>query len=215
MVRHDGKYVSYLRVSTGKQARSGLGLEAQRTAVTTWLNGGRWKLVDEVVEIESGKSDKNRPALQRALDACRRYKARLIISRLDRLSRDPVFLLSLRDAGIDFVALDMPSANRMMVGIMAMVAEQEREALSQRTKDALAAKKAQGVKLGGLNAKGIKNRDEAKARAEALRPIFEELETLSARAIAAELNNRAIPTPNGGPWHSMSVLRVKARLAKG
>ncbi len=169
MVRHDGKYVSYLRVSTGKQARSGLGLEAQRAAVTTWLNGGRWKLVDEVVEIKSGKSDKNRPALQRALDACRRYKARLIISRLDRLSRDPVFLLSLRDAGIDFVALDMPEANRMMVGIMAMVAEQEREALSQRTKDALAAKKAQGIKLGNPRPETLTFNDPAIAAAAAVK----------------------------------------------
>ena len=163
-LQYDGKYVSYLRVSTGKQARSGLGLEAQRTAVTTWLNGGRWKLVDEVVEIESGRSDKNRPALRRALDACRRYKAKLIISRLDRLSRDPVFLLSLRDAGIDFIALDMPEANRMMVGIMAMVAEQEREARSQRTKDALAAKKAQGIKLGNPRPETLTFNDPAMRR---------------------------------------------------
>ena len=146
--RHDGKYVSYLRVSTAKQQQSGLGLEAQRAAVMGWLNGGRWKLVDEVVEIESGKSDKNRPALRKALDACRRYGAKLIISRLDRRSRDPVFLLNLRDAGIDFVAVDMPGANRMTIGIMALVAEQEREAISSRTKAALAAAKARGVRLG-------------------------------------------------------------------
>jgi len=100
MTQHRGKYVSYLRVSTKRQGESGLGLEAQRSAVETWLNGGSWRLVEEVVEVESGKSHRNRPGLTRALDACRRYGAKLIISRLDRLSRDPVFLLSLRDAGI-------------------------------------------------------------------------------------------------------------------
>ena len=231
MVRHDGKYVSYLRVSTGKQARSGLGLEAQRTAVTTWLNGGRWKLVDEVVEIKSGKSDKNRPALQRALDACRRYKAKLIISRLDRLSRDPVFLLSLRDAGIDFVALDMPEANRMMVGIMAMVAEQEREALSQRTKDALAAKKAQGVKLGNPRPETLTFNDPAAAAAAAaksgaavreqadqfaklIRPMLQgELAGLSANASAHELNRRGVRTARGGKWTARAVINVRSRLA--
>ena len=148
MVRHHGKYISYLRVSTARQGESGLGLEAQRAAVEAWLNGGSWQLVEEVVEVESGKSHRNRPKLARALDACRRYGAKLIISRLDRLSRDPVFLLSLRDAGIDFTAVDMPNANRMTVGVMALVAEQEREAISARTKAALQAAKARGVKLG-------------------------------------------------------------------
>jgi DNA invertase Pin-like site-specific DNA recombinase len=231
MVRHDGKYVSYLRVSTGKQARSGLGLEAQRTAVTTWLNGGRWKLVDEVVEIESGKSDKNRPALQRALDACRRYKAKLIISRLDRLSRDPVFLLSLRDAGIDFVALDMPNANRMTVGIMAMVAEQEREALSQRTRDALAAKKAQGVKLGNPRPETLTFNDRKTARAAAKKagaavrkqadefaalilPLLDgELAGLSNNAAAGVLNSRGVKAARGGRWTARSVLNLKARIS--
>ena len=105
--------------------------------------------------------------MQQAFDTCRRYRAKLIISRLDRLSRDPVFLLSLRDAGIDFVALDMPNANRMTVGIMAMVAEQEREALSQRTRDALAVKKAQGIKLGNPRPETLtfNNRKTAKAAA--------------------------------------------------
>jgi len=98
MARHSGKYISYLRVSTKGQEASGLGLEAQRKAVADWLNGGNWQLVEEVVQVESGKSHRNRPGLARALEACRRYGSKLIISRLDRLSRDPVFLLSLRGA---------------------------------------------------------------------------------------------------------------------
>ena len=161
----NGKYISYLRVSTAKQGQSGLGLEAQRAAVENWLNGGDWELVEEVVEVESGRSHRNRPGLTKALEACRRYGAKLIISRLDRLSRDPVFLLSLRDAGIDFVAVDMPHANRMTVGIMAMVAEEEREAISTRTKAALAAARARGVRLGNPRPETATFHDRAAASA--------------------------------------------------
>jgi DNA invertase Pin-like site-specific DNA recombinase len=103
-------------------------------------------------------------------------------------------------------------ADPFMLHLYAALAEKERRMISQRTRDALAAKKAHGVKLGGLNAKGIQNRDAAKARAEALRPVFAELAGLSARAIAAELNRRGVPTPNGGPWHSTTVIRVRIRL---
>jgi DNA invertase Pin-like site-specific DNA recombinase len=230
MVRHDGKYVSYIRVSTKKQHASGLSLEAQRAAVEGWLNGGRWKLVEEIIEVESGKSHRDRPALQQALDACRLYKAKLIISRLDRLSRDPVFLLSLRDAGIDFVCVDNPTANRLTIGIMAMVAEQEREALSQRTKDALAAKRRQGIKLGNprpetlhfnsrkaAKAAGLRGgaaaRQSADEFAELILPLLEgELAGLSANAAAAELNRRGVQTARGGSWTARSVLNLKARI---
>ena len=119
MTKHHGKFVSYLRVSTKRQGESGLGLEAQRAAVAAWLNGGDWVLVEEHVEVESGKRADNRPALAKAFDACRAYNAKLVIAKLDRLSRDPVFLLSLRDAGVEFIAVDMPHANRLTVGIMA------------------------------------------------------------------------------------------------
>ena len=169
MTRHNGKYISYLRVSTEQQGQTGLGLEAQRARSRQWLNGGSWKLVEEVVEIESGKSHRNRPGLAQALEACRRYGAKLIICRLDRLSRDPVFLLSLRDAGIDFIAVDMPNANRMTVGVMALVAEQEREAISPRTKAALAAAKARGVKLGCPRPETARFHDRAAATAAGLK----------------------------------------------
>jgi DNA invertase Pin-like site-specific DNA recombinase len=230
MARHSGKYISYLRVSTAKQGQSGLGLEAQRAAVEAYLNGGSWELVEEVVEVESGKSHRNRPELTRALEACRRYGAKLIISRLDRLSRDPVVLLSLRDAGIDFVAVDMPNANRMTVGVMALVAEQEREAISQRTKAALAAAKARGVKLGSPRpetarfhdraaavAAGLKGAAAAKASAkrfaELVQPLLEgPLAGLSANKAAQELNRRGVQTPRGGQWSARQVLNAKARL---
>jgi DNA invertase Pin-like site-specific DNA recombinase len=230
MARHHGKYISYLRVSTAKQSESGLGLEAQRAAVEAWLNGGNWQLVDEVVEVESGKSHRNRPGLTKALEGCRRYGAKLIISRLDRLSRDPVFLLSLRDAGIDFTAVDLPNANRMTVGVMALVAEQEREAISSRTKAALQAAKARGVKLGNPRPETASFRDRAVAAeagtkggaasqaaadqfARLIQPLLEgELAGLSANAAAAELNRRGVQTARGGSWTARSVINIRTRL---
>ena len=134
----EGKWISYLRVSTDRQGKSGLGIEAQRNSVNEYLNGGKWSLVKEYVEIESGKRT-DRPKLDEAIKACRAHKAKLVIAKLDRLSRDAHFLLGLEKAGIDFVAADMPNANRLTVGIMAMVAEEERRMISKRTKDALAA----------------------------------------------------------------------------
>ena len=229
MTPHHGKFVSYLRMSTKRQGQSGLGLEAQRAAVEQYLDGGNWEVIEEIVEIESGKSHRNRPGLKQALDACKVYGATLVIAKLDRLSRDPVFLLSLRNAGIDFVAVDMPNANRMTVGVMALVAEQEREAISQRTKSALAAAKARGVKLGNprpetarfldrkaASAAGVKGGAAAKLSAdkfaELIRPLLEgELKGYSANATAAELNRRGVQTARGGTSTATSVLNLKAR----
>jgi hypothetical protein len=109
-----GKWISYLRVSTGHQGRSGLGLEAQRKSVDNFLNGGRWQSVKEFVEVESGKkTDRHRPVLAEAIQACRLYGAKLVIAKLDRLSRNAHFLLGLKETGVDFVAADMPTANRL------------------------------------------------------------------------------------------------------
>jgi DNA invertase Pin-like site-specific DNA recombinase len=144
----EGKWISYLRVSTDRQGASGLGLEAQRQSVADYLNGGRWKLIKEFVEVESGKKI-DRPQLEAALAACRLHGAKLVIARLDRLSRDAHFLLGLDKAGVDFVAADMPNANRLTVGVMALVAEDVRKQISANTKAALQAAKARGVKLGG------------------------------------------------------------------
>jgi DNA invertase Pin-like site-specific DNA recombinase len=143
-----GRIVAYYRVSTDRQGRSGLGLEAQQEAVRTYLNGGNWKLVGEFVEIESGKRA-DRPKLSEALRICRLQRATLVIAKLDRLSRNAHFLLGLQEAGVDFVAADSPHANRLTVHILAAVAEDEAKRIAERTKAALAAAKARGTKLGG------------------------------------------------------------------
>ena len=219
------KWISYLRVSTDRQGRSGLGIEAQRQSVDDFLNGGSWRLVKEFVEVETGKRA-DRPVLADALKACRVHGAKLVIAKIDRLSRDAHFLLGLEKAGVDFVAADMPTANRLTVGIMAMVADEERRMISKRTKEALAAAKRRGKKLGGFRA-GAKLTHEARkagnaartaiaaAKAADLAPIIAELRAAGAtslRAIAAGLNERGIPTASGkANWSAMQVARVVAR----
>jgi DNA invertase Pin-like site-specific DNA recombinase len=226
MAPHKGKFVSYLRVSTDKQGRSGLGLEAQRAAVEQFLNGGTWTLVEEYVEVESGKRTDNRPQLDKALQHAKVTGATLVIAKLDRLSRDAHFLLGLQKAGVKFTCADMPDANNLTVGIMALVAQQEREAISRRTKEALAAAKARGVKLGNPNGaahlRGRGNREavaairgKATEWAEERRSVVEDIQAsgiTSVRGIAAELNNRGILTPLGGQWHPTSTARLLKRL---
>ena len=137
--------VTYLRVSTDRQGQSGLGLEAQRAAVASYMASRT--LVGEFVEVESGRKD-NRPQLAAALALCRQHKARLVIAKLDRLARSVAFISGLMESGVEFVAADMPEANRFMLHVMAAVAEHEREMISQRTRVALAAAKARGTRLG-------------------------------------------------------------------
>ncbi|TXN21278.1 recombinase family protein [Methylobacterium sp. WL9] len=221
----EGKFISYLRVSTAKQGASGLGLEAQRRAVADYLNGGRWSVISEVVEVESGKRN-DRPKLDDALRLCRLHGATLVIAKLDRLSRDAAFLLNLQAAGVRFVAADMPEANEMVVGIMAVVAQAERKMISTRTKAALQAAKARGTKLGGFRAgaaltdaaraKGVASRQATAAgRSADIAPIIAEIRASGAaslREIAAQLNDRSIPTARGGVWSAIQVQRVMARV---
>jgi DNA invertase Pin-like site-specific DNA recombinase len=222
-----GKFVAYYRVSTARQGRSGLGLSAQQKAVADFLNGGDWKIVGEFTEIESGKkTDLNRPQLAAAFSLCRLHGAKLVIARLDRLSRNAAFLLSLEDSGIDFVAADMPNINRLTAGVSALVAEDYARAVSKSTKDALAAAKRRGVKLGGdrgviPNKLAHKRSKEAlqrraAARAADLKPIINELQAAGVttnKGIAAALTERGIPTARGaGQWQATQVKRVLDRL---
>ena len=162
MIAHRGKFVAYFRVSTDRQGKSGLGLEAQREAVLAYLDGGSWQLVGEFTEVESGKRS-DRPQLAAALVACKKHKAKLVIAKLDRLSRNLAFIATLMDSGVEFVAVDNPHANKLTVHILAAVAQHEREMIAQRTKDALAAAKARGVKLG--NPRLAETRDKEIGRA--------------------------------------------------
>jgi DNA invertase Pin-like site-specific DNA recombinase len=222
-----GKFVAYYRVSTARQGRSGLGLEAQRDAVRHYLNGGSWQLVDEIVEVESGKRD-DRPQLARALDLCRAWRATLIIAKLDRLARNVEFTARLMNSGVEFVAVDFPQANRLTIHILAAMAEHEREMISARTKAALTAAKARGIKLGGDRG-GLtrKARDQgnvhsaevrhelADQRASSLMPVIERLRAdgvTSAQGLARALNDEGVPTVSGrGRWQAVSVLRVLNR----
>src|ERR1700687_3024090 len=141
------RFVAYYRVSTDRQGRSGLGLEAQQASVRNYLNGGDWELIGEFTEIESGKHA-DRPELVKALEVCRRQKARLVIAKLDRLSRNLAFIATLMDSGVEFVAVDNPHANKLTIHILAAVAQHERDIISARTSAALKAAKARGKRLG-------------------------------------------------------------------
>ena len=221
-----GKFISYLRVSTARQGKSGLGLEAQRKAVADYLNGGRWKLVQEVVEVESGKNDE-RPKLAEAMALCRLHGATLVIAKLDRLSRDAGFLINLQKAGVKFIAADMPEANEMVVGMMAVMAQAERKMISARTKAALEAAKARGTVLGGFRGKvptpehvqaaTEQRKARAAARGADLAPILAQLRAegiTSVSGLARALTEAGIPTARGGStWQPVQVQRVLATIA--
>lgn len=223
-----GKFVAYYRVSTDKQGRSGLGLEAQQEAVRTYLNGGSWTLVDEVTEVESGKRN-DRPALAHALALCRLHGATLIIAKLDRLARNVAFISNLMESGVEFTAVDFPQANRLTVHILAAVAEHEAVMISQRTKAALTAAKARGVKLGGdrggIAAQAARGAEasarvreiKAERRAADLLPVIQAIQAegaISLRQIATALNERGILTARGGQWSAIQVQRVLERATQ-
>ena len=214
----EGKHIAYYRVSTDKQGESGLGLEAQRKAVTDYLDGGDWELVKEYVEIESGRRN-DRPELAAALAACRKHRATLVIARLDRLTRNLHFVSGLMESGVDFVAVDNPHANKFMVHILAAVAEHERDLISQRTKAALAAAKARGVDLGryGRTVLAPRNRAAADAFAHEIAGTVKQLRREGAttvRALTEAMNDRGVATRNGGRWHVQTTHRLLRRLRR-
>jgi DNA invertase Pin-like site-specific DNA recombinase len=207
------QFVAYYRVSTDRQGRSGLGLEAQRAAVRGYL--GAAIPAAEFTEIETGKRN-DRPELDRALAVCRKRKARLVIAKLDRLSRNLAFIAALMDSGVEFLAVDNPHATRLTLHILAAVAEHEREMIAERTKAALQAAKARGVQLGrnGVDRLAPTYRAKAIERARQLAPVLTEMKAagLSARQIAAQLTERGIAMPTGARWHAQTVIRMIERL---
>jgi DNA invertase Pin-like site-specific DNA recombinase len=226
MAVHNGKYVAYYRVSTQKQGNSGLGLEAQQAAVRTYLNGGKWKLVGEFTEVETGKRS-DRPKLEAALALCRKRKATLVIGKLDRLGRKLAFIANLMDSGVDFVAADCPNDDRFMLHIRAAVAEDEARKISERTKAALAVAKARGVVLGGyrggpavLTEQARQAAVEARRGAAADRALeyAEAIEAIraagvtSASGIARELNRQGIKAVRGGEWQAVQVQHLLRRM---
>lgn len=226
------RLISYLRVSTKRQGQSGLGIEAQRAAVAAHAKLLGATIDGEYVEVETGKR-KDRPELLKAVAHAKRTKATLVVAKLDRLSRNAAFLFTLRDSGVPLIFSDMPGANELTVGIMAVIAEEERKMISRRTKDALQAAKQRGTLLGSARPDHWNGREDrrkagavagGKVAAESHRraadesysdlyPIVNELRGKghSLQAIAVELNNQGHTTRRGKPWNPMQVSRVLKR----
>lgn len=215
------KFVAYFRVSTQQQGRSGLGLEAQQAAVESYLATVNGRLVTTFKETESGKRS-DRPELAKALLRCRQTGATLLVAKLDRLSRNVAFLMTLRDSGANFLALDLPEANTLTLTVMAAMAQHERELISQRTRAALAARRARGLAVGtprdlsayqgAASAAGVEVRQEqARQRARDILPMIEEARgagATSLRQIAAHLNEEGVTTPRGSTWTAAAVQRT-------
>lgn len=222
-------FVAYARVSTEKQGRSGLGLEAQETAIRAFLQPGDRLLCPIYVETESGKRN-DRPELAKALTRCRATGSTLLIARLDRLGRNLHFISGLMESGVPFLACDAPDKDRFMLHVRAAFAEEEARKISERTKAALAAAKARGTKLGGDrgnrpatpegSARGNQASAEVRAtkashHAHSVLPVVEELRGagFSLNAIAAKLTAQGIQAPRGDAWTATTVRRVLARVS--
>jgi DNA invertase Pin-like site-specific DNA recombinase len=217
------KFIAYYRVSTNKQGKSGLGIEAQQASVADYLATTSGELVNEFIEVQSGK-DNQRPELAKALRKCRLTGATLVIAKLDRLSRNAAFLMNLQESAVNFICCDMPEANTLTVGLMACMAEYERKRISENTKAALKAAKARGVKLGNPRLDEVRCTDitaaqtariaKAKARNSEILDVINEIQSeageLSLRAISRRLNEAGYRTSRGKDWQATSVKRILA-----
>ena len=208
--------IAYIRVSTDKQGKSGLGLEAQRDAIARFAGSEHLEVVAEFIEVESAKGSDamdKRPQLAAALRKAKQIKAPITVSKLDRLSRDVHFISGLMTNRVPFIVAALgKNVDPFMLHIYAALAEKERSMISERTKDALAKAKERGVVLGNPNV-GKMVADAAAARDAVLEPILREMWEMPLRTIAEELTNRNIPTPRGGDkWSPMTVSRVMKRL---
>jgi DNA invertase Pin-like site-specific DNA recombinase len=213
--------VAYYRVSTQKQGQSGLGLEAQKHAVEAYARSKGLSITESYIELETGTGKRQRPEIHRAIKAAKAGGSVLLIGKLDRLARSVAFVSGLMESGVNFVAVDMPDANRLTVHIMAALAEHEARMISQRTKEALAQAKARGTRLGSPANLTIKARlkgakaNEAKAL-QADRQVAGYAKALrdggwSYPKIAQRLNSEGHSTRRGGQWHPMQVKRVLNR----
>jgi len=220
-------FIAYLRVSTGRQGRSGLGLAAQRKAVMDFINGGRKNLIAEYVEVESGKRRKARPKLEAALGECRRTGATLVVAKLDRLTRNTAFLLGIAESGIDVVFCDLPQLppgpmGRFLVTLLAAVAEFEGAIISERTRLALKAAKARGTRLGAPDPVAAVPKAAAVVRREANEfagktiTVIREIQAAGVTTLtglATALTARGIKTRRGGDWYPTTVRNLLRRAA--
>lgn len=222
------RVIAYYRVSTDAQGRSGLGLEAQRQAVTSLCASRGWQITAEFTEVESGKRN-DRRELTAALHHAKVTGGKLAVAKLDRLSRDAEFTLRVRNSGVEFVCADNPDVTRLTIGILAVINEDERERISQRTREALAAAKARGTRLGNPNGAAALRRaakgnvaavESIKGNADAfaldLAPVIDRLRSqglASLPQLARGLNEGGFATPRGGNWHPSSVKNLLARLS--
>lgn len=214
------QFVAYFRVSTQQQGRSGLGLEAQQQAVIAYLNGK--PLLNIYTEVETGKGCDaldRRPQLKAAIDLCKKRQAILIIAKLDRLARNVHFVSGLIESGIEFVCADMPQANKVMLQMYSVMAEWERDQISLRTKQALAAAKMRGVVLGKAGSMNLKPNIEQRQQsanefALKLSQVIKDMQgrVISQRAMCDELNNLGIKTAKGGKWSLIQLQRVLKRI---
>jgi DNA invertase Pin-like site-specific DNA recombinase len=204
--------IGYIRVSTARQGRSGLGLEAQQAAIVRFAEAEAFTLVETFTETESGADD-SRPQLNAAIERARKLKAPVIVAKLDRLSRDVHYISGLMKHRVPFIVAELGAdTDPFLLHLYAALAEKERALISRRTRDALAAAKVRGVVIGGMRDKSLELQAEAIERAEALRGVFAELTALSHRAMAKALNERGIKTPTGKAWTAVQVTRVRERL---
>ena len=217
------RFVTYYRVSTQRQGRSGLGLEAQQAAVTAFLTSRNGQVIGEYREIESGRKN-DRQQLAAAMQMCRLTNSTLLIAKLDRLARNVAFISALKESGIDFTAVDFPEANRLTVHILAAVAEHEAMMISERTKAALGARRARGLPLGNQESLRPADREgaaragaawskKAAAHAAMVLPAVQEMHRsgLSLRGIARDLTQRGFTTVTGGQWTASQVSAVLRR----